>query len=347
VTRKMFAALFILVVLQGTLSIPLAGQSCTGKLSIERINFLAMPGTGAPGCFWLAASDIPGDYVVGCWYGSCPPPSWCATCGKNIATAAHPINLTNGNTYIQQKDVKMPGLGGGLNLERTWSSMWPSSQSGLQVGLFGPNWRSTYEEAVTLGSGIYTNYEVYTRSDGSFWVFGPANGSTFPLASPANGNATLAVTNNGTQWTITFQNGEQRVFSYTSGLLTSIIDRNGNTTQLTYDTGGTRLITVTDAASRHLNFTYGSSYSNRLITGVSSDVGLTLSYAYDSQGRLTQVTEPDLTTISFTYNSQSQITAVTDSNGKTLESHTYDSLGRGLTSSRANGVEAVTISYPQ
>jgi YD repeat-containing protein len=62
---------------------------------------------------------------------------------------------------------------------------------------------------------------------------------------------------------------------------------------------------------------------------------------------LAQVTKPDQTTVSFTYNSQSLITAVTDSQGKTLESHTYDSLKRGLTSSRANGVDAVTISYPQ
>ena len=41
------------------------------------------------------------------------------------------------------------------------------------------------------------------------------------------------------------------------------------------------------------------------------------------------------------------ITAVTDSNGKILESHTYDGLGRGLTSSRANGVEAVSVTYGQ
>jgi YD repeat-containing protein len=72
-----------------------------------------------------------------------------------------------------------------------------------------------------------------------------------------------------------------------------------------------------------------------------------LSYTYDTQGRLTQVTEPDLTNVSFTYNSQSQITSVTDSNGKVLESHTYDSTGRGLTASQANGVNAVTLSYPQ
>src|SRR2546430_10394218 len=41
-------------------------------------------------------------------------------------------------------------------------------------------------------------------------------------------------------WTITFQNGEQRRFDGTSGMLTSIIDRNGNTTTLT-DRKSTRL----------------------------------------------------------------------------------------------------------
>ena len=57
------------------------------------------------------------------------------------------------------------------------------------------------------------------------------------------------------------------------------------------------------------------------------------------------VTKPDLTTVSFQYGSNSLISAVLDSSGKVLESHTYDSSGRGLTSSRAGGVEALTVSY--
>jgi YD repeat-containing protein len=237
-------------------------------------------------------------------------------------------------------DFKVPGLGGGLTLERTWNSIWPSIS--LQTGMFGLNWRSTYEERIFPGSGTSVNYMVYSKSDGGLWYFGQNNGSTWTLGSPANTTATL--TQNGTtSWILTFQNGEQRIFSYSSGSLTSIIDRNGNTTQLAYD-GLNRLITVTDAVSRHLYFTYASGSSGQ-VTGVSSDFGIALSYAYDIQNRLTQVTKPDLTTISFNYNAQSLITSVTDQNGKILESHTYDGNGKGLTSSRALGVDAVTISY--
>jgi YD repeat-containing protein len=211
--------------------------------------------------------------------------------------------------------------------------------------MFGPNWRSTYEERVFAGNGEYTGYMVYLRADGGFYVFAPGTGSTWNLSAPANAIATL--TQNGTtSWTLVFQNGEKRIFSYTSGSLTSIADPNGNTTQLSYD-GSNRLATVTDPASRTLTFTYGNSSFPNVVTSLSSSAGISLSYSYDTQGRLSQFTKPDQTTVSFTYNSQSLITAATDSNGKTLESHTYDSSGRGLTSSRANGVETVTISYPQ
>jgi YD repeat-containing protein len=293
---------------------------------------------------WICNLPGQGPYSMMCVVpnGNCPPVYWCPTCGKFIASAGSPVNLTNGNTYIQEMDVRLPGLGGGLTLERTWNSIWPSIVSSLQTGMFGLNWRSTYEERVFPGSGNAVNYMAYAKSDGGVWYFGPNNGSTWKLGSPANTTATL--TQNGTtSWTLTFQNGEQRVFSYASGSLTTIIDRNGNTTQLTYD-GSNRLVTVTDPASRHLNFTYASGSSGQ-VTGVSSDFGISLSYTYDTQNRLTQVTKPDLTTISFTYNPQSLIASVNDQNGKILESHTYDGNGRGLTSSRALSVDAVTVSY--
>ena len=256
-----------------------------------------------------------------------------------INQVGRPISLPIGNTFIEQSDIRAPGLGGGIALSRRWNSVWPPTQIASSIGIFGPNWRSTYEERVFMASD---NYLKYSRSDGSYWSFGLGAGNNTVLVAPANSSASFVV---GTSnWTITFLTGEKRQFNPTTGLLTAIIDRNGNATQLTYDSSN-RLVTVTDSSSRHLYFNYASG-SSLLVTSVTSDFGITLSYAYDAQGRLSQVTKPDLTTISFTYNAQSLITAVTDSNGKVLESHTYDSNSRGLTSSRANGVEALTVTYP-
>jgi YD repeat-containing protein len=284
--------------------------------------------------------DLPGSSHFVCnMRGPCPPQGsayeFCLQC---FLAAGQPISLSTGNTFIEETDVKIPGLSNGLSLGRTWNSMWPRTQMSSQVGLFGPNWRSTYEERVfTSGDG----YMKYSRGDGNFWSF-YYTGSAWAVVSP--GNVTGSLVQGTSYWTLTFQNGEKRLFDINSGNLTSIIDRNGNTTLISYDSTG-RLTTIADPGGRHLYFGYGSS-SSHLVTSVTSDVGISLSYTYDTQGRLTQVTKPDLTTISFQYNTQSLISAVLDSSGVILESHTYDSFGRGLTSSRAGGVDAVTVSYP-
>jgi YD repeat-containing protein len=151
-------------------------------------------------------------------------------------------------------------------------------------------------------------------------------------------------TSTNSYFTLTLPSGEQRRFDKTTGNLIAILDRNGNATTVAYDTSG-RLSVVTDPASRTMTFTYGGSFPN-LATSVTTSVGVSYSYSYDTSGRLVQVTKPDSTTVTYTYNSLSQITAVTDSSGKVLESHTYDSSNRGLTGTRAGGVEAVTITYP-
>jgi len=227
------------------------------------------------------------------------------------------------------------GLGRWIGIESNLEQHLACVSGNSSTGLFGPNWRSNFEEKVFTGSGGMQ----YARGDGSFWVF--ASGTNAKVVAPANITATLA--SGPTYWTITFQNGEQRRFDNTSGSLIAVIDRNGNMTQLSYD-GTHRLTTVTDPAGRHLYFGYTGGSS--LVTSVTSDVALSLAYSYDAQGRLSQITKPDLTTISFQYDTNSLISAVLDSNGKVLESHTYDANGRGLTSSRANGVEAVTVTYP-
>jgi len=255
--------------------------------------------------------------------------------------------LLTGDTYITEADIRLPGLGGGLTLARTWNSIPFTSRGSL--GMFGPNWISTFEESVFVDTDSYVKY---LRGDGGVWSFLYSGSSgqnfLFSTGGPASQTAQLstgATSQSSTNWTLTFQNGETRSFDGTTGKILSIVDRNGNTTQFTYD-ASYRLVTVTDPAARHLYFHY-STPSPYLVTSVTSDFGVSLTYSYDSQNRLSLVTEPDNSTLSFQYDSQSHITAVLDGNGKVLESHTYNGCGQGLTSARAGGAEAVTVSYSQ
>jgi YD repeat-containing protein len=340
VIKRIVLVVFAVIVLQFVFSSPSAAQSpnpCVGTT----IWYFPDP---IPFGWWIYGGGQGSySYTIGAW--TCAPPNagneTCPFCPRG----GSPISLVTGNTFIEETDVKIPGLGGGLTLVRTWNSGWPASLATFQSGIFGSGWRSTYEERIILGPDYYIKY---LRGDGSVWSFKFApNGSvrSWVVAAPANIAATLSTdTNSVTYYTLTFQNGEQRRFDATTGNLIAIIDRNGNTTTVGYDSSG-RLSTVTDAASRHLNFTYVG--GSALSTGVTTDFGVSLSYSYDNQARLIQIIKPDLTTISFAYSGASElITTVTDSNGKVLESHTYDSKSRGLTSSRAGGVEALTITYP-
>jgi YD repeat-containing protein len=216
--------------------------------------------------------------------------------------------------------------------------------------MFGLGWSSNVEDRIYVGSDYLVKH---LRGDGSIWSYGfsayssdGSGGSVYLTAGPRNGGASAQL--DSTNFTITLKSGEQKTFDQTTGALLLAADRNGNKTLFSYDSSG-RLVTVTDPASRHLYFTYTQvsleSMTVNVVTNVTSDFGVALSYQYDTTARLVKVTAPDNTFVTFTYSPANLITAVLDMNGKTLESHTYDPLGRGLSAARAGGVDAVTVSY--
>ena len=140
-----------------------------------------------------------------------------------------------------------------------------------------------------------------------------------------------------------FKDGSTRIFDG-NGRLLSLADRNGNQTTIGYD-GSNRIATVTDPAGRVLIFNYGNSASPNQVSSIQDSVGTLANYVYDANNNLTQVTYADGSFLAMTYDSSNQLTNVTDTNGKTLETHTYDSSRRGLTSARANGVDAISVAY--
>jgi len=145
-------------------------------------------------------------------------------------------------------------------------------------------------------------------------------------------------------FTLTLADGTQKVFNG-QNLLAAIIDRNKNQTTLAYDSSN-RLTSVTSPGGSTLSFTYGDPNNPMQVTTVQDSVGVVATYTYDSSSRLTKVSYPDGSALNFSNDPKSSmLLSVTDSQGKLLESHTYDAQNRGLTSSRAYGVDSVSLSY--
>ena len=258
------------------------------------------------------------------------------------AQAGAPINVTTGNVWAQQRDYSVPGLGGGLNLVRTWNSLFGATAAYSYAGMFGLYWMSTYEESLTGPDS--NNYLTYWKGDGSSWSFYYNSVlSSYTLASPPNVRAQL-VSNPTGGFTLTLADGTKKVFNG-QYLLSTIIDRNGNQTTVAYDSSY-RITSVTPPGGGALSFTYGDSNNPWQVTKVQDAVGTVATYTYDSTSRLTQVSFPDGSALNFTYDpNSSMLLSVTDSQGKLIEAHTYDSQNRGLTSTRANGVDSVSLSY--
>ncbi len=247
-----------------------------------------------------------------------------------------PVNVSNGNMYIEQTDYRLPGFGEGLEITRTYNSKKQSA------GLFGYGWSSILDESITtygttlLRLGLADGSSVYfTRPSGSSTIYTPRH--------PANFYGQV-VKNVDNTYTLTFKDGRVHQFN-TSGKLVSFADPNGNTVSLTYNGSGNP-VTITDASGRTITLTYDG-YTK--IATMSDSLGTIATYTHAYLGRLTSVTYADGSKFVFTdvfAGNKVYLTTVKDALNNVLESHTYDAQGRALTSEVAgNGTERYTLSY--
>ena len=253
-------------------------------------------------------------------------------------SVGQPVNVTNGNMWLEQSDYSLPGRGDIIEINRFYNSMIQSS------GLFGFGWSTKYDESIILygDKGIRLS-----QPDGRAVFFGRLE-TTIPYTSYSPGVVAQITPNANGTYTLTYKDGQVRTFN-SAGRLVSTADRNGNLTTLSYDTGG-RLIGVTDAAGRTLTFTPNI---NGTIAQISDSLGTVADYEYYANTTLLKsVTKSDGSKFKFEYvnrviNGQTKtyLATVKDAVDNILETHAYDTLGRATTSEKHGGVEKYTIEY--
>jgi YD repeat-containing protein len=218
--------------------------------------------------------------------------------------------------------------------------MYPNQFPVRQSGMMGDSWQANYEENLE----VISTGATYRRGDGSSFEYSyNSKSKTYTLMSPLDERASLTFNSHTSTYTIALLDGSQRIFN-SAGLPTAQIDPNGNQVTISHDASN-RITQVTDAAVRVLTFNYATPGFPNLVSSMRDSVGTIASYTYDSLGHLASVTYADGSAINYNSDGAGLILSVTDSQGKILESHTYDNLRRGLTSARANGVDQVTVSY--
>jgi RHS repeat-associated protein len=261
------------------------------------------------------------------------------SCKENVGeppkSAGRPVNVTNGNMYIEETDYRLPGIGDGLDITRTYNS------KNQTAGLFGFGWSSILDESLVsygaklLRLNLPDGRAVYLSRSSTALPYSPAQ--------PLNFYGQV-VKNADNSYTLTFKDGRVHQFN-TNGKLVSFSDRYGNTITLTLNASGNPT-TITDASGRTITFTYDS-YTK--IATMSDSLGTIATYVHAFMGRLTSVTYADGSKYVFTdvfSGNNVYLTSVKDALNNVLESHTYDSQGRALTSEIAgNGTEHYTLNY--
>jgi RHS repeat-associated protein len=240
-----------------------------------------------------------------------------------------PVNVTNGNMYLQQTDYRLPGVGEEINFTRTYNSM--SSRSGL----FGKGWSTGYDEVLVINSP--TSLRLYMPDGRATDFVGDGSGSFVPVQTDFFGQINRNAV--GT-FSLSFKDGRVHVFNGFGALL-SLSDRNNNQTTLSYDGSG-KLTSVTDPSGRSVSFTTDT---NGRILSISDTIGTIATYTYGGGHELLSVFYADNSGFQFNYDGNDRLASVNDALGNVLESHEYDSQGRALTSEKQGGVERYSLNY--
>lgn len=240
-----------------------------------------------------------------------PPPKTCT---------ANPINLAVGNKF--QRETDFSSLSSPLlTFDRIYNSL-------------DGYWRHSLSTRLEITSTAIR----LINFDGRETIFSRSGSN---VITPDDEFGVLEADGAGWRYIST----SQAIYLFDSqGRMLSQQYSNGRSMSLVYSTIG---VVVTSDTGESLTFTQDSKLQPLTL----STVGVSVTYTYDTQGRL-QSTSKTVggSTVSreFHYENATYprfLTGITDENGDRYVTWTYDQFGRATSSSRAGGLETTTIAY--
>ena len=118
-------------------------------------------------------------------------------------------------------------------------------------------------------------------------------------------------------WEYTLKDGTMYVMGHQAPLQ-SIRDRYGNETRLTWSltnvwgAGYGNLVRITSPNGRWIELTYDSASPVNHVTQAKDNIGRTVTYTYDTSGRLSTVTDPENNVTTYTWDTSNRLVSIKD-----------------------------------
>lgn len=253
----------------------------------------------------------------------------------------------DGNFTLPQTDMVFPIEGDfSLHLTRYYNSFYDEPSG------FGVGWADTpyqvlfpgYEQTFTFGSTItktlHAQITVIERPAGREDVYSLLGLDSDDLAIYARpGSAELLRDNDDGTFTLT-RRDETRIRFDAAGRLISITDHNGNQVVYTYSSG--RLVRISQPGGRQINLSYSGQGRIAQATGPG---GRKVTYAYDARGDLATATNVAAgQTVAYTYDADGYLVRAVDNRGNVIFDQSFDVYGRA-TEQTFGGVADLELAY--
>ncbi len=244
-----------------------------------------------------------------------PPVSDPQTCGGRfghaVATTVRQgeVDTATGIFSSSSTDASMAGMiGVPFSFVRTYNSRCGGS------GSLSQGWTHNYNASLSIGVPAAGQITFFS-DDGQTFVYKPTGPTTYK--GPAGSRSRLSAVTGGYEL-VTHDQLHYRFGP--SGRLDSVKDRNDRGITLAYNGSG-QLVTATDAVGRVVNFGYSG--TDPLIRSLTLADGRSLSYNYTA-AKLSSVVDRRAKTWSYAYDTGGRLSKITDPNGHDAVTVTYD-----------------------